>query len=691
MSGLDRGNSMLLGNRSERRALRDWRLSFRAHPRLRVCAGLLLAILIVIPGVARRPALANRKAHTMAIRPGERAPQGPIIALPDLAVLEYPLPTANSGPYGIVEGPDGNMWITEELGNNIARMTPDGTFTEFPIPTADSLPFDIARGPDGNLWFAEAKANKIGKVTISPAGAVSIAEFALPTPGAVPFVITPGPDGNVWFTELQVDQIGRITPGGIITEFVIPTHPASPYGIIAGPDGNLWFTEFTANNIGRVTPTGTFTEFPIPTAQSGPFGIAAASTGELWFTEQDSGKIGSITWSGEITEFPTDSDTSQPSGIVSVGSSDDGVDEDNEVEDEDEIATTETGVDEIGLFHGRNLPGGAEPHGICPLSIPPVINNEGKALRSCSGGPGCKGNCLLYGAAIGTKDDWMFVANQGVQSENDPKLEYRCFCIGAVTAAAGRIRPETGNHVTPAATAAPYDPIGVSIPTARSGAYVIASGPGGRFFTESASNKIGRIVRSISINPRFKQTSVGTAGTFTLKDLAVAGPVNLSATLNSTDSSVTAGIAPASVNQGESATLTVNTTANTPPGTYAITVTATSADGFRIINAVLTVVGPDFSLAISPAMVTGTRGSKVPVTVDIARTGGFTGSVTVTVPRTPVKGFKLPPGPLSTTGNSVLFKFKVKASAKAGSYPFTFTGTDSTGRSRAATVNIVVN
>ena len=62
-------------------------------------------------------------------------------------------------PTHITTGPDGNVWFTEELGNNIVRFDPDSPYdqTEFPIPTEQALPWDITVGPDGNLWFTEVR------------------------------------------------------------------------------------------------------------------------------------------------------------------------------------------------------------------------------------------------------------------------------------------------------------------------------------------------------------------------------------------------------------------------------------------------------------------------------------------------------------------------------------------------------
>src|SRR5438094_3952481 len=77
-------------------------------------------------------------------------------------IVEYPLPTPDSSPQGIVTGPDGALWFTENLCNNIGRITAGGAVTEYPIPTPDSHPVGITTGPDGNLWFTES--SQIGRV-----------------------------------------------------------------------------------------------------------------------------------------------------------------------------------------------------------------------------------------------------------------------------------------------------------------------------------------------------------------------------------------------------------------------------------------------------------------------------------------------------------------------------------------------
>ena len=240
-------------------------------------------------------------------------PSSSVTFSPTPHIYEFPVPTLASLPSGIVNGPDGALWFTENVGNKIGRITTSGSISEFPIPTATSSPANIAVGPDGALWFTEQQAGKIGRITTSG----SISEFALSATGASPTGITSGPDGALWFAESNHFRIGRITTGGTISEFALSQTGDTPVYITAGPDGALWFTEDFSNKVGRITTGGSISEFVVPTNGSFPGGITAGPDGALWFTEQQAGKIGRITTGGSISEFTVPIQSSEPILITS--------------------------------------------------------------------------------------------------------------------------------------------------------------------------------------------------------------------------------------------------------------------------------------------------------------------------------------------------------------------------------------
>ena len=53
-------------------------------------------------------------------------------------IIEYPIPTAGSGPSSITAGSDGALWFTEFNSHKIGRITTNGDFIEFPLPTTNA-------------------------------------------------------------------------------------------------------------------------------------------------------------------------------------------------------------------------------------------------------------------------------------------------------------------------------------------------------------------------------------------------------------------------------------------------------------------------------------------------------------------------------------------------------------------------
>jgi uncharacterized repeat protein (TIGR01451 family) len=239
------------------------------------------------------------------------------------AIVDFTLPASGGRPAGITNGPDGNLWFTVQTGNSVGLINPaTDAVVEFPIPSPGATPLGITAGPDGNLWFTEqfstsSYGGQIGQ--INPTTHV-ITEFPTPTAASSPAFITAGPDGNLWFTEEKGNEIGQINPTThAIAEFPLPNAGSAPQGITSGPDGNLWFTELAGNKIGQINPTThAIAEFPIPTATSLPELITSGPDGNLWFAESNSNKIGLINpTTHAVADFPVPTAGSLPTGIAS--------------------------------------------------------------------------------------------------------------------------------------------------------------------------------------------------------------------------------------------------------------------------------------------------------------------------------------------------------------------------------------
>ena len=83
-------------------------------------------------------------------------------------VFEY---AAAGKPSGIVGGPDGNVWFTEETGDAIGRLSTSGTNYTAYVCAACALPTSIVVGGDGSLWFGDFTTDRIYRITI--AGSIS--------------------------------------------------------------------------------------------------------------------------------------------------------------------------------------------------------------------------------------------------------------------------------------------------------------------------------------------------------------------------------------------------------------------------------------------------------------------------------------------------------------------------------------
>jgi hypothetical protein len=125
--------------------------------------------------------------------------------------------TLSNGPFGIAQGPDGNLWFTDRGSPKaIGRVTPTGTIVEFSSGIGGSAsPYSIVPAADGNLWFSD-RGGPPGPARVSTSGVIT--EFTAAYPGQI-IDVAPGPDGNLWFTDplnLAVGRFGLNTPAASI-------------------------------------------------------------------------------------------------------------------------------------------------------------------------------------------------------------------------------------------------------------------------------------------------------------------------------------------------------------------------------------------------------------------------------------------------------------------------------------------
>jgi galactose oxidase-like protein/PKD domain-containing protein len=151
-------------------------------------------------------------------------------------------------------------------------------------------------------------------------------------------------------------------------------------------------------------------------------------------------------------------------------------------------------------------------------------------------------------------------------------------------------------------------------------------------------------------------------------------------------SGATATFNPVSVTTSGSTTMSVSTSAATPPGSYPLTIRGTSGPRIRTVNVTLVVNG-DFSIAATPASRTIITGGVATYNVTITAGQGFSGTVNLTVSGAPSRATKtFNPASIVNSGTSVL-TIDTEPNVQRRTRTLTITGT---GGSRVHSVNVTL-
>lgn len=141
-----------------------------------------------------------------------------------------------------------------------------------------------------------------------------------------------------------------------------------------------------------------------------------------------------------------------------------------------------------------------------------------------------------------------------------------------------------------------------------------------------------------------------------------------------------------------SATVTIQTSVNTPGGTYPLTVRASGSgvtDATATFNLIVA-AGGTFGLTANPSALSISRGSAGNSTIAIGRLGGFAGEVTLTVAGAPT-GVTATLAPAATTGNSSTLTVTVGANAALATSTLTIRGNATGQPERTLTIQLTVN
>ena len=243
----------------------------------------------------------------------------------------------------IAAGPDGNMWFTQSVGKEVAKITPSGQVEEFDLKLGEAA-LGIAPGPDGFMWVPTT--NKVTK--FAPSDPEKTKEtFTIATINADGQIVA-GPDGLMWVASKEslvhfstkdpvgsaksvtfegkldpkdIDVAGSLivvadgagptekpriatfTTAGVQKDFIVPGEGA-PQGVAGGPaSGQIAFTAPLAKpeQAGLIAPPNPAAPFEL---SGDPFGVAYGADQAFWIVQFAEGGLTRLTQGGNRTFLP---------------------------------------------------------------------------------------------------------------------------------------------------------------------------------------------------------------------------------------------------------------------------------------------------------------------------------------------------------------------------------------------------
>jgi streptogramin lyase len=182
-------------------------------------------------------------------------------------MIQYPLPNGSSSPWSITVDGSGNVWFVQQGPSALVMLNPSNQqFTQYSFPSGTGAsPESVTVDKSGNVWFSELVTEKLGELK---KGASSVIEYSIPG-GNVPFdnsgsqyvncgptIVKTDSSGNVWISCIYSNQIDEFFPNnGTFHGYDLPLFQSSPAGFVFDRSGNLWFTAADVDMIGKAVPS----------------------------------------------------------------------------------------------------------------------------------------------------------------------------------------------------------------------------------------------------------------------------------------------------------------------------------------------------------------------------------------------------------------------------------------------------
>jgi virginiamycin B lyase len=174
----------------------------------------------------------NRDRHIGRLDPATGGIQR--IEMPDKAARD---------PHTLLFGGGDRIFFTVQGGNRVGRLnTATGDVAIREVPTPQARPYGIVQAPDGTIWVAEFGSYKLLRVDPQT---LDLTEVELPRESARPRRLQPTSDGRIWYVDYADGYLGVYEPGSdSFQEWALPRGAeARPYGMAVDAQDRIWVVE----------------------------------------------------------------------------------------------------------------------------------------------------------------------------------------------------------------------------------------------------------------------------------------------------------------------------------------------------------------------------------------------------------------------------------------------------------------
>jgi sugar lactone lactonase YvrE len=159
-----------------------------------------------------------------------------------------------SGPWGVTWDGAGNLLVSNEYGNTVDRVAPDGTVTRGVI-SGYNAPLDMRFDAAGRLWVGQYFGTALNNGTLVHQYDASLTRLRTVTGFSGPIGIALDAAGNAYVANwdggaTSMGRILRVATDGAVTMFA--SGLSGPHAIAFDARGGLWVADYASNRVLRV-------------------------------------------------------------------------------------------------------------------------------------------------------------------------------------------------------------------------------------------------------------------------------------------------------------------------------------------------------------------------------------------------------------------------------------------------------